>query len=108
MHVSGSCCNCVLLAQDKFDDSKQSQIYVIVANFIISNVLLDSHIRIINVKLFIMLVFLWPCLKRANVMAYLSADVENKFSSSRWWLHFDIAWRQKHSGCLVCFIGNMP
>ena len=88
-----------MLVQDRFDDSKHWWIDVSVETFIISNALLDSHIRVWNLKLLIMLVFLWHCMKRANVIAYLSADAENKFCTSSRWLDFGIGWMQRYSGC---------
>ena len=97
-----------MLAQDRFDDCKHWWIDVSVQTFIISKAFLDGHISVLNLKLLIMLVFLWHCIKRAIVMAYLSADAENKFSTSSRWLHFGIAWMLRHSGCLVYFIGKMP
>ena len=99
IHVSVSCCKWIVLVQDRSDDSKHWWIDVSIEIFIISNALLDSHVSVLSLKLLIMLVFLWPCIKRANVIAYLSADAENKFCTSSRWLHFGIGWMQRHSGC---------
>ena len=106
--VSVRCCKWTVLAQDRFDDCKHWWIDVSVQIFIISKAFLDGHISVLNLKLLIMLVFLWPCIKRAIVMGYLFADTQSKFSTSSRWLHFGIAWTQRHSVCQVYFIAKMP